>query len=67
MYHISVLTIHEKACVRAAKFVECDASVVSIIFVGHVKKRQLRQWSRIHDLEAIEANQDPKCEEEHSN
>lgn len=60
VYWNHVLTIQKEACVWAPKFVDGDTSVVAVISIRHIKKRQLRQWSSIHNFHAIKAIEDPR-------
>lgn len=56
----AALTIQEEVCVCASEFVDGDTSVVAVISVRHVEKRQPRQRSGAHNLYAVEAVKDPQ-------
>lgn len=56
---IPLLTVQKKACVWTPKFVDGDTSVVAIISIRNIKKRQLWQWSSIRNFQVIKVIEDP--------
>lgn len=56
---IPLLTVQKKACVWTSKLVDGDASVVAVISIRNIKKRQLWQRSSVHNFHAIKAIEDP--------